>query len=136
MNRRPGGVRIALFPFTPFRRPMNLFAVTAPLTIRLPGGGRHLLAERFPHPRGLLYFEPFWHQEATDRAIHLIEGTITGDGPWKIGDCVITLTGCHGSDPASSMEWARWQEYLQIYPHDYPTDDAIRATARRCGADV
>ncbi|MEJ2344790.1 MAG: hypothetical protein P8076_03005 [Gammaproteobacteria bacterium] len=109
---------------------MQLFTVTAPLTIRPPGGGRHRLAERFPHPRGLLYFEPF-RRQATGPTIGLIEGPITGDGRWKIGNCVVTVAGCHGSDPELAVEWASWREYLQLYPQHHPTDDAIGAVARR-----
>jgi hypothetical protein len=86
--------------------------------------------------RGLLYFEPFRQQAATGRVIHLIEGAITGDGRWKVGDCVTTLMRCHGSGPESATQWAGWQEYRQIHPHHDRADNEVRTTARRYGADT
>jgi len=43
---------------------VDLFTVTAPLVIRHADGTRRLMAERFPHPAGLLSFEPFWRDTA------------------------------------------------------------------------
>jgi len=88
----------------------SLFAVTAPLLIRLPSGDKRIMAERFPHPRGVLYFEPFWRDNRRQPAIHVAEGAIRGEGPWKVGDAVVTVLGC--SDPHLAAEWQEWQQCL------------------------
>lgn len=91
----------------------DLFTVTAPLLIRHPAGERRVMAEVFPHPRGLLYFVPFWDRLPLEHAVHLVEGKIRGEGPWKAGECVITLLGCQGAHPEQREEFAAWQCYLE-----------------------
>jgi len=115
---------------------MNLFSVTAPLAIRCPDGHRRLMAEKFPHPQGLLYFEPFWHEGPEDGLVHLVAGVLKGDGPWKVGDCVVTVAGCQGSDPEMAMAFAQWQAYLQECGGQYLHPDDILAAARARGALV
>ena len=39
----------------------DLFSITAPLMIRNPQGEEQVIAEIFPHPNGLVYFELYWH---------------------------------------------------------------------------
>src|SRR4030065_241432 len=78
----------------------NLFSITAPLLIRLPTGDLHVMAERFPHLHGLVYFDLFWHLGNPHLVVHVVEGIIKGDGPWKIGVAVVRVLGCHGTDGA------------------------------------
>ncbi len=113
----------------------DLFTVTAPLTIRHPDGTRRLMVEIFPHPDGVLYFEPFWHLD-DDRRIHVAEGGLRGEGPWKIGESVITVAGCHGVDADIAAQVAEWQQYLQMYGDEYPDKASILAIARHHGASV
>jgi len=49
--------------------------------IRLPSGEKRVLAEYFPHPQGILYFDLLWHLGDPDMSIHLVEGSIKGEGP-------------------------------------------------------
>lgn len=98
----------------------ELLSVTAPLLVRYPSGERRVIAQRFPHPQGLLFFELFWHLREHSDGIHLLTGDIKGDGPWKIGDVVITVLGCHGTDPVEADQFARWQDYLQNKADGYP----------------
>jgi hypothetical protein len=115
----------------------DLFSVTAPLALRCPGGARKVIAACFSHPRGLLYLDTFWHLSTPDRAAHLITGALTGEGPWKIGGCVITVLGCHDTDPDLALPFARWREYLENQGHsEYPPAEQIRDIARRLGAAV
>ena len=115
----------------------DLFTVTAPLALRCPDGTRKVMAVCFPHPQGLLYLDTFWHRSTPDRAAHLILGTLTGEGPWKIGGCVITVLGCHNTDPDLAEPFARWREYLENCPEgEYPPDAQIRGIARRLGASI
>lgn len=115
---------------------MQLFKVTVPLTIRYPSGQRHLMVEVFPHPEGLLYFEPFWHLAEPGDGIQLARGPVRGEGPWKVGDAVITVTGCQGSDPEMALQLAQWQEHLACCEGAYASAELIRQTARRHGAEV
>lgn len=113
----------------------ELLQVTAPLLIRHPDGTRHIMVERFAHPEGLLYFEPFWHlHRPAARAIHLARGGIRGEGPWRLGEAVVTVLGCQGSDPGMAGLYAEWQAFLQSGAPGYPAAAAIHALAREQGA--
>lgn len=114
----------------------DLFTVTAPLLIRHPGGERRVMAEVFPHPRGLLYFVPFWDRLPLERAVHLVEGEIRGEGPWKAGECIITLLGCQGSHPEQREEFAAWQFYLEFGEEPVPSRSRLERIARERGALV
>lgn len=101
--------KVTLFPMA------DLFSMTAPLLIRHKTGARHIMVERYPvaNGDGLVYFEIFWHrQRPASQAIHRITGQIKGDGPWKIGDSIITVLGCQGTDPELASAYAEWQSYL------------------------
>lgn len=113
---------------------MDLMSVTAPMTIRYPDGTRHLIVEKFVHPQGLLYFEPFWHSQPG--CIHLAEGQVRGEGPWKVGDAVVTVTGCRGADPEMALQLAAWQEHLACCDGDYVAPAQRLETARQYGAAV
>lgn len=113
---------------------MNLFTVTAPLTIKYPDGDKKIIIEKFPHQRGLLFFEPFWHVKGLDDCVHLIQGELLGEGPWKIDGHVITVTGCQGSDPEMAAVLAEWQTYLGLPQQNYPNDAEIKHLAGKLGA--
>ncbi len=114
----------------------DLFSITAPLMMRNPQGKEQLLAELFPHPKGLIYFELYWHLGQPDETIHLVEGTLSGEGPWKIGDYVINVLGCHGTNADLATIYQQWQTYLHSAAADYPPAPLIAAIARRMGAIV
>ena len=113
----------------------DLFRVTAPLVVRFPDGTRRVIAECFPHPSGILYLDIFWHQSTPDQAAHLIRGRLQGEGPWKIGDCVISVLGCQGTDPELQAPYALWRDYLhESGRREYPSAEQIRDIARKLGA--
>jgi len=114
----------------------NLFSITAPLLIRLPTGDLHVMAERFPHLHGLVYFDLFWHLGNPHLVVHVVEGIIKGDGPWKIGVAVVRVLGCHGTDGALARRFDEWRTYLTENPQNYPSRAKIEAIARRHGANV
>jgi len=116
--------------------PVDLFSVEAPLLIRLPDGEKRVMAEAFPHPEGLLYFDLFWHTSDLAQAVHLVRGSIEGGGPWKVGGCVITVLGCHETDGEVAGEFAAWQDYLATTHGGYLPREEILAVARRYGAEV
>jgi len=114
------------------------YQVTAPLALRCPEIGQKVIAACFPHPAGLLYLDTFWHRRTPQQTAHLIRGTLRGDGPWRIGDCVLRVLGCHDTDPDLAAPFAEWSAYLQsdAAAAEYPPPDQIRDIARRLGADV
>ena len=115
----------------------DLFTVTAPLALRHPDGREQVIAACFPHPAGVLYLDCFWHRSTPGQAAHLLRGILTGDGPWRIGDAVIRVLGCHHTDPHLAEPYARWREYLEVHgAEEYPPPEQIREIARRLGASV
>jgi hypothetical protein len=114
----------------------DLFRVTAPVMIRCPDGVQRLMVELFPHPRGLLYFEPFWDRLPRAQGIHLAEGEIRGEGPWKAGDCVISVLGCRGSHPELAVEYAGWCAYREECGDAFPSRQSIEDLARAHGAVI
>jgi hypothetical protein len=114
----------------------ELFRVTAPLMIRCPDGEPLVMAELFRHPRGLLYFELYWDRLPGAQGIHLVEGGIRGEGPWKAGDCVISVLGCRGSHPQLAAEFADWRAYLEERGDGFPSREEIERLARDHGAVI
>lgn len=114
----------------------DLFTVTAPLLVHHPDRTLHLVADIFPHPQGVLYFEPYWYEKGPVAA-HIIPGILHGDGPWKLGDVVIRLLSC--GDNELSLSWNEWQQYLAVTKSEttpYHDGEAIKRFARRAGASV
>ncbi len=110
----------------------DLFTVTAPLKIRLPDGRQQVIAEIFKHPRGLLYFELHWHEDRENR-IHLVEGELKGEGPWKIAGNIIYVLGCQHTDAEMAYEYAEWQTWHQQHPEAYPDRKMISRIASSYG---
>jgi len=112
----------------------DLFSITAPLMIRKPQGEEQVIAAIFPHSKGLVYFDLYWHLGEPTETIHLVEGTLSGEGPWKIGGYVINILGCHGTNADLATAYQQWQTYLQTTADDYPPPPLQAAIARRMGA--
>ena len=112
----------------------SIDSVTAPLVLRHPDGQEQLVAACFPHPKGLLYFDLYWHQKTPNEAAHLLHGELRGEGPWRIGDSRLRVLGCHNTDPHLQRAFTDWQHYLQTHPDSYPPAAQIRDIARKLGA--
>jgi hypothetical protein len=111
----------------------DLFSVTAPLLIKLPSGSEHVMAEKYPHPEGLVFFDLYWLENDTP-AVHVIKGDIKGEGPWKVGDAIVRVLSC--GDTALSMHWNNWQQEVLAVPGKYHDDAAKIQLARQHGASV
>ena len=111
----------------------DLFSITAPLLIRYPDVTRHVMLERFPHPEGLVYFRTFWDQLPLQQGVQLVRGELRGSGPWKVGAAVITVLGCHGTNPEEAAEYAAWQFHLEQLGDGYPGRDQLAQIARDAG---
>ncbi len=113
---------------------VDLFSVTAPLSLLFPEGVERLIAAHYKHPKGFLYFEPFWHLKEPEDGIHLIKGWIDGKGPWKISGHVIKVLACHGSNACLASDFSKWQNYRLCHPEEYPPEPMIDAIATKLGA--
>jgi len=111
----------------------DLFTMKSPLMIRFANGEASIMAEYFKHSEGLLYFDVFW-PERTDSFIHVVKGEYKGEGPWKVGDAVISVLGCHGCDADLATQFAEWQTWLQMVGDQYPTEEEIKNLAIEFGA--
>jgi len=111
----------------------DLFTITAPLLVRYPDGNRHVVVELFRHPEGLVYFRTFWDRLPRGEGIQMVSGEVRGEGPWKIGDAVISVLGCHGSDPDGAAEYAQWQFHLGQLGEHYPVRAELEQLARQAG---
>jgi len=87
----------------------DLFSITAPLLIRHADGVKPVMIECFRHPDGLVYLRPFRGRQPDAQDMHFVQGETSGEGPWKIGDAVVTLLGCYRTNPDEAAECAEWQ---------------------------
>jgi hypothetical protein len=111
----------------------DLFSITAPLLIRYPDGTRHVMVARFPHPGGVVYFRTFWDQLPLQQGVLLARGELHGGGPWKVGAAVITVLGCHGTNPDEAAEYSAWQFHLEQLGDSYPGPAQLEQIARDAG---
>ncbi len=114
----------------------DIFTLTAPLTVKELNGKPKPVAEYFKHSQGILYFDLYWHQQQPNDAMHVVEGVISGEGPWQINNSVFSVPGCRGSNLELAMEYEQWQTYLQTAGNDYPAEGLIYVIAKKMGADI
>ena len=110
-----------------------LFTVTTPLLIRYPDDTRHVMIACFEYPGGVLYFRPYWDELPDGEGICSARGDVRGEGPWKVGEAVVTLLGCQGTHPEQAAELADWKFSLENRGEPYPTRDVLEAVARERG---
>jgi len=102
----------------------DLYTLTTPLLVRYPDGEQRLIADKYMHPHGMIYAEPYWLESESPRA-YLIKGTIKGEGPWKIGDVIVRLLSC--GDTEEAMQWANWQQHLMsVYESHRYGDESFK----------
>jgi len=111
----------------------DLFTVTTPLLIRYPDETRHVMVACFRHADGIVYFRPYWDELPEGEGIRLASGDVRGEGPWKVGDAVVTVLGCQGTDPQQAAEFADWKFQLEQHGERHPTRDELAAIARQLG---
>ena len=113
----------------------TLETVTSPLAILFDNGTKKLAAACFRHELGLLYLDPFWHQQKPEQAAHIIKGELKGHDPWRIDGATIRLLGCQNTDPELQTLYTTWSEYLKT-ADDYPPLEQIQEIAKRLGAII
>lgn len=111
----------------------DIYTMTAPLVYHDHINECHLLiAELFPCCDGIVFFEPYWREFPSSHVVHKIQGTLKGDGPWKIADATITVLSC--SEPELAMAWQDWQAHIQLNASLYEDDEFKIKLAASWGA--
>jgi len=115
----------------------DLFSVTAPLAIRFRDSGeKQVMVERLPYGNGLLFLPAFWIDRQPQQALRYVPGLIEGDGPWKVGNAIVTVLGCHGTDAELAGEFSSWQTRLLELGEAYPARAEIEALMKTLAAGV
>lgn len=114
----------------------DLFSVTAPLAIRFRDSGeKQIMIERIPYNDGLVFLPVFWTDTGVADALRYVPGPIEGEGPWKVGNAVVTVLGCHGTDAELASEFSCWQTRLlqqgEAYPKKADIETQMRVHAAR-----
>ena len=110
---------------------VDLFTVKSPLLVSYKNGEQHVVAELFPSEHGIAYLVPWW-LAVEPPGVYLVEGDITGEGPWKVGDVIVRLMSC--GDTEDSMYWTQWQQYLTGCPAESPYhDEELKLSLTRQG---
>jgi hypothetical protein len=104
----------------------DLFSVTAPLVIRFKESGeKQIMLERIAYNDGLLFLPTFWTDAGVDRALRYVPGPIEGEGPWKVGNAIVTVLACHGTDAELANDFSCWQSRLLELGEAYPAKQDI-----------
>lgn len=112
----------------------DIATVRSPMLLSFNDGNKKLIAAAFPHRLGLMYFDLYWPQLAPADAVHILQGKLTGDGPWKIANAVIRLVGCQNTDPDEQDALAAWEHFINT--NSYPPHEQILEIAGKLGASV
>jgi len=102
----------------------KIFTLHSPFYIKYPNGETRVIEEIFQHSEGVLYFELFWEKDPK-YSIHLIEGEITGDGPWRVGECSFHVLGCNHTHPQMCAMHSFWQQELLQRPEQFRANDVV-----------
>ncbi len=115
---------------------VDLFSVTAPLAIRFASGEKQIMTEHLAYGGGLLFLPVFWTETGIDEALRFVPGPIKGDGPWKVGEAVVTVLACHGTDAELANDFSCWQTHLLQLGDAYPARDKIQKMMKTRAATV
>jgi hypothetical protein len=103
----------------------QLLEMRSPLYIKYPNGEMRVIEVLFQHTEGILYFELFWEKDPK-YSIHMIKGEITGQGPWRVGECSFHVLGCNHTHPQMCEAHAFWQQELLQNPTQFRSDEVLK----------
>ncbi len=132
----PSGVASRLLRLCYSSAMADLFSVTAPLVIRFPNDEKIIMVERIAYDDGLLFLPTFWIETGIENALRFVGGPIKGDGPWKVGDAVVAVLACHGTDATVANDFSCWQSYLAQVSEQYPSSDEIKEQMKLRAATI
>lgn len=106
----------------------NAFEKGLPLVIDVGGGNERLIAELFKQPGGIAFADIGW-PDATWHPFHVVDGEISGDGPWFVGGHEIRVAF---EGEQLFEDWQNWQRYRatdegQRYTHELARDEINRS---------
>jgi hypothetical protein len=107
----------------------DAFNAGLPLAVEIAPDNQRPIAALFPHPRGIVFADVGW-PEATGHPFHVLEGAVTGDGPWFVGTTRIREID-HG-DPLAEA-WNTWHAYRQSPEGAWATPERARQYMQRDG---
>ncbi|NUB17421.1 hypothetical protein GAY28_37290 [Azospirillum brasilense] len=81
-----------------------------PLVIEHPVGGPRIIAALVIDERRLAFAQDGWSMGATGHPLHIVEGSISGDGPWYAGFATIRVLDEHESLMFFWKDWNRTME--------------------------
>ena len=108
----------------------KIFTLRSPLYIKYPNGETRVIEQIFQHPQGVLYFELFWEKDP-QYSIHLIEGEITGEGPWRVGEASFHVLGCNHTHPQMYEMHSFWQSELLQNPSQFRNKDVVKIALKK-----
>lgn len=114
----------------------DLFSMNRPLAVNYQNGSKTIMVAYYPHAEGMVYLEPYWEQRSEGKEVVVLKGTVKGEGPWKVGDVVISLIGCQNTDAELAHQLADWEFHLENVGVDFYQPEKIRLLAKRYGAIV
>ena len=83
-----------------------------PLKVIISRDHERVIAEGFIVGEGVVFYDVFWY-EASSHPIHLIEGEISGEGPWRVGEMVI-----EEMKEDEFLFEADWKSWLRFRNHE------------------
>ena len=95
-----------------------------PLKVIISKDHERVIAEGFIVGEGIVFYDVFWY-EASFHPIHLIEGEISGEGPWRVGEMVI-----EEMKEDEFLFEADWKSWLRFRNHE-DGKEATRELAQR-----
>lgn len=82
-----------------------------PLLVDLGDDHRRVAAEIFRHANGIVFMDIGWCAPMhSGHPAHLIEGEVTGDGPWMVGDIIIREIEASDPEMAEYRDWIAARE--------------------------
>ena len=111
-------------------KPHKLLSMRSPLYIKYPNTEVRVIENLFEHPQGVLYFELFWEKDP-QHSIHLIKGNITGDGPWKVGECSFHILGCNHTHPQMCEMHSFWQQQRLQDPAQFRSAEVVEIALKK-----
>jgi len=61
----------------------------------------------------------------------LIEGEITGDGPWRVGVCSLHVLGCNHTHPQMCEMHSFWQSELLQNPAQFKSNEVVKIALKK-----
>ena len=90
---------------------MEAYDSGARLSVNVAGGWR-VISSMVEYDGGIAFADLFWSEPSySGHPFHIVEGKITGEGPWKVGDTEIRRIRQKDGSTAPD-DWNRYMDWL------------------------